>query len=260
MKMSTSNTERYWFLFYNNQILLHKSGQSFDIPYASSAPAAYADALDVNYSDHVPAVAARLNAPFEETDEYVMSDLRQSYYILSEKDYLKSGKASQLLYWDAHSHFCPACGAAMTQTTPITKKCPHCGFELYPTIATAIIVLIHKGDKILLVHAKNFRHNFKGLVAGFLEVGETLEECVYREVMEETGLTIANVRYFDNQPWPYPSGLMVGFTADYVSGSIKLQEEELSDADFFSRDELPEIPGKMSMARRLIDAWLAEKA
>ena len=76
MKMSTSNTERYWFLFYNNQILLHKSGQSFDIPYASSAPAAYADALDVNYSDHVPAVAARLNAQFEETDEYVL----QEYY------------------------------------------------------------------------------------------------------------------------------------------------------------------------------------
>ena len=127
-------------------------------------------------------------------------------------------------------------------------------------MATAIIVLVKRGeDEVLLVHARNFRGNFHGLVAGFLEAGETLEQCVEREVMEETGLRIDHIRYYASQPWPYPSGLMVGFTADYVSGSIKLQDEELSTGAFYHRDHLPEIPRKLSIARRLIDAWIEGK-
>ena len=114
-------------------------------------------------------------------------------------------------------------------------------------------------DEVLLVHARNFLGNFHGLVAGFLEAGETLEQCVEREVMEETGLRIDHIRYYASQPWPYPSGLMVGFTADYVSGSIKLQDEELSTGAFYHRDHLPEIPRKLSIARRLIDAWIEGK-
>ncbi len=102
------------------------------------------------------------------------------------------------------------------------KKCPQCRNEMYPPISTAIIVLVRRGEEILLVHAHNFRGTFYGLVAGFLEAGETLEQCVRREVMEETGLSIKNITYFDSQPWPYPSGLMVGFFADYENGEIKL--------------------------------------
>jgi NAD+ diphosphatase len=107
-----------------------------------------------------------------------------------------------------------------------------------------------------MVRAKNFRGTYYGLVAGFLEAGETLEECVHREVMEETGIRIKNLKYFGSQPWPYPSGVMIGFTADYESGEIKLQDEELSAGDFFRKDNLPEIPKKLSLARKLIDDWL----
>jgi len=117
-------------------------------------------------------------------------------------------------------------------------------------------VLIRKGKEILLVHARNFRGTFHGLVAGFLETGETLEQCVEREVMEETGLRVKNITYFGSQPWPYPSGLMVGFIADYAGGEIKLQEEELSSGDFYTRDNLPELPRKLSLARKMIDWWL----
>ena len=127
--------------------------------------------------------------------------------------------------------------------------------EFYPRISPAVIVLIKKEDSILLVHARNFRGTFNGLVAG-LETGETLEECVHREVMEETGLRIKNLKYYGSQPWPYPSGIMVGYYADYKSGTIKLQNEELSAGAFYSRDNLPEIPKKLSIARKLIDAWL----
>jgi NAD+ diphosphatase len=118
-------------------------------------------------------------------------------------------------------------------------------------------VLVRRGDEVLLVRARNFRGKHYGLVAGFLEPGETLEECVAREVMEETGLRIRNIQYFGNQPWPYPCGLMVGFTAEYESGDIALQAEELTTAAFFRRDNLPELPRKLSIARRLIEAWIA---
>ena len=138
------------------------------------------------------------------------------------------------------------------------KKCPKCGLEMYPPIATAIIVLIQKDDEILLVHNRSFKRDYYGLVAGFLEAGENLEQCVHREVMEETGLTIKNLQYFGSQTWPYPSGLMVGFTAEYDSGVIKLQEDELTAGAFYNRENLPHIPQKMSIARKLIDWWLSK--
>jgi NAD+ diphosphatase len=142
------------------------------------------------------------------------------------------------------------------QVSPIAKKCPECRQEYYPRISPAIIVRITRGDEILLVHARNFRGDYYGLVAGFLEVGETLEDCVRREVMEETGLTITNLRYFGSQSWPYPSGIMLGFTADYVAGEVHLQREELSKGQFFDRNHLPAIPKRLSLARVLIDDWL----
>ena len=113
-------------------------------------------------------------------------------------------------------------------------------------------------SEVLLVHAHNFRGTFYGLVAGFVETGETLEECVRREVWEETHIRVKNIRYFASQPWPYPAGLMVGFTAEYESGELQLQRSELSGGGWFRKDNLPEIPGPVSLARRLLDDWLME--
>ena len=147
----------------------------------------------------------------------------------------------------------------MEMSTEISKKCPQCGKEVWPQLATAIIVLVHKDDEVLLVHARNFKGDFYGLVAGFVETGETLEEAVHREVMEETGLTIKNLKYFGSQPWPYPCGLMVGYHADYESGDIHLQREELSKGAWFTKDHLPQIPEKLSIARKILDAWIDQK-
>jgi NAD+ diphosphatase len=109
---------------------------------------------------------------------------------------------------------------------------------------------------VLLAKGRSFKRDFFGLIAGFVETGETLEQAVEREVMEETGIRIKNIRYFDSQPWPYPSGLMVGFNADYAEGELHVQREELKKAAWFHRDHLPNLPEKLSIARRLIDHWL----
>lgn len=113
-----------------------------------------------------------------------------------------------------------------------------------------------QNDQVLLVHANNFKGNYYGLVAGFVETGETLEQAVVREVTEETSLKIKNLKYFGSQPWPYPCGLMIGFYAEYESGEIKLQRSELGAGGWFTMDNLPLIPEKLSIARKLIDNWI----
>ena len=244
----TNNASLYWYVFYNDQLLLQKKAEGYVIPCTDEAPVTVARSLPVEMQDGTMAMAAFTDAPLEETDVFMPMGLRASYD--------QAGKAYEIVYWDQHSRFCPVCGTPTELKGPIMKKCPHCGNEMFPSVSPAVLVLIRKGEEILLVHARNFRGTFHGLVAGFLETGETLEQCVEREVWEETGLTIRNITYFGNQPWPYPSNLMIGFIADYVSGEIKLQDEELSSGSFFSKDNLPEIPHKLSLARKMIDWWL----
>lgn len=204
-----------------------------------------------------PCTAARIEGTV--LQDMCLWDLREAYAVMPRHLHALAGKASELLYWDVHSRFCSKCGAPMKRHTEISKICTACGEEVWPQLQTAVIVLIEHEGKALLVRARNFRRPFHGLVAGFVETGESLEECVRREVREETGLEIKNLRYFDSQPWPYPIGLMVGFRADYASGQLRLQEEELLHADWYAADALPEIPSLPSLARRLIDAWLGER-
>ncbi|WP_279157745.1 NAD(+) diphosphatase [Parabacteroides goldsteinii] len=248
----------YWFIFFNNQLLLQKKGETYTIPYSINPPVPVKNVLEVSLLEDMPACTASVDTPLEETAEYLPMGLRASYDYLDPILHKIAGKAYELIYWDQHSRFCPSCGTKTVMQTTISKQCPNCKYEIYPVVSPAILVLIRKGDAILLVHARNFRGSFYGLVAGFLETGETLEECVRREVMEETGLEINNITYFGDQPWPYPSNLMVGFIADYVSGTIRLQDEELSEGAFFTKDNLPELPRKLSLARKMIDWWLEQ--
>ena len=248
----------YWFIFFNDQLLLQKKGETYTIPYSINPPVPVKNVLEVSLLEDMPACTASVDTPLEETAEYLPMGLRESYDYLDPILHKIAGKAYELIYWDQHSRFCPSCGTKTVMQTTISKQCPNCKYEIYPVVSPAILVLIRKGDAILLVHARNFRGSFYGLVAGFLETGETLEECVRREVMEETGLEINNITYFGNQPWPYPSNLMVGFIADYVSGTIRLQDEELSEGAFFTKDNLPELPRKLSLARKMIDWWLEQ--
>ena len=198
----------------------------------------------------------RLDNPVVGKEGVQMVGLRKTHAILNPEDYQLAGKGAELLYWDQNTRFCGVCGGTNNWMTDISKKCTECGKEWWPSAATAIIVRIQRDDRILLVRSRNFRGNHYGLVAGFLETGESLEQCVQREVKEEVGIKIKNLRYFGSQPWPYPFGLMVGFTADYDGGELRLQKEELCEGDWFTRENMPDIPDKASIARHLIDDWL----
>lgn len=265
MENSKNQNPTQWFVFFKDQLLLTKEKTEkgefkYSVPYGTEpplSPSAGSTIHEVFLPTDEMVHAFAIEQLITETEERAMVNLRDSYEYITLDEYKAAGKAYQILYWDQHSRFCPACGMPMEHKTPIMKKCPSCAYEIYPPISTAIIVLIRRGEEILLVHARNFRGTFYGLVAGFLEAGETLEQCVQREVMEETGLRVKNITYFGNQPWPYPSGLMVGFIADYESGEIKLQKDELSAGAFYSKENMPEIPRKLSIARKMIDWWLS---
>lgn len=232
---------------------------TFTIPLAEEPPVPtheWTNILSVGTLGEYAVKTYSIDMPVVDNPRYEMCGLRPSYYKLSPQLYQRAGKCEELIYWDKNTKFCGVCGGQMKMQTEISKKCEHCGKQVWPSLATAVIVRINRGEEVLLVHARNFKGDFFSLVAGFVETGETLEEAVKREVMEETGLTIKNIRYFASQPWPYPSGLMIGFTAEYESGELKLQREELSAGSWFTRDNLPQMPEKLSIARRLIDDWL----
>jgi len=125
-----------------------------------------------------------------------------------------------------------------------------------PRLSPAVIVRVTRGDEILLARARRFPGRLYSVLAGFVEPGESLEECVARELEEEVGIEVAEITYFASQPWPFPHSLMIGFTATWVSGDLRIEEAELLDAGWFTRDNLPDLPGRVSIARRLIDDWL----
>ena len=254
-------SEKYWFLFAQGQLLLQTEfslGRCRLLLGEEPPLQPIHDALLIPDMDGHDAVIAEIECPEVLPMGYQWIGLRKSYYHLELKDYLLAGKAAELLNWHQANHHCGYRGTPLQQDTPISKRCPACNKEVWPRLSPAIIVLIRRGDEVLLVQSKSFKSDYYGLVAGFVETGESFEEAVYREVREETGLEISHLKYFGSQPWPYPSGLMVGFIADYESGNIKIQKDELSAAAFFSKDSLPEIPRKLSIARKLIDWWLCE--
>ena len=187
--------------------------------------------------------------------EWDSPDLRTAYGLIEPDLHAFANKGFELIYWDKHSQYCPACGVPTQPSTAVSKSCPVCGREIFPTLTPAVLVLVRKGNSILLARAHAFRDPFYSILAGYLEPGESLEECARREVFEETGIRVGNVAYFGSQPWPFPSNLMIGFIADYESGELKLQESELESGDFYTRDKLPRLPGRFSLSRRMIDWW-----
>ena len=186
--------------------------------------------------------------------------LREAWNYMTEDEWKAEARNAELDYFFSTHRFCGSCGNAMHQSTEISMHCPACGREDFPSLSPAILVLVKRGDEALLVHARNFTRPVYALVAGFVETGESLEECVKREVKEETSLDINNICYYGSQSWPFPSQLMIAFTADYAAGDICFSDGELTSGGWFSRENPPLLPTLPSLSRRLIDAWITGKA
>lgn len=168
-----------------------------------------------------------------------------------------AGRAAQILHWERRSRFCSHCGAELTRIPASWgKRCPACSDEHFPHIHPCIIVLVRRGAELLLIRNAAWSAGRFSLVAGFLDFGESLEECVQREVCEEAGIDVTNIRYLGSQCWPFPSQLMIGFIADYAGGDVKPDGVEVVEADWFHEDNLPLSPGgKRSISRWIIDTY-----
>ena len=208
--------------------------------------------------DGIPCLAADCDADGGEEvpDGWAAFSLRALFGQLGEAEYGLAGYASQMLYWQRTSGFCPVCGhTTEPKDGDWGRQCPNCGHVVYPHVTPATLILIHDGPRLLLAHKPGWGSRYS-ILAGFVEPGESLEECVRREVREEVGVELAELAYAGSQPWPYPHQLMVGFTANYAGGAIEVDGVELDHAEWFTRETLPDLPPAPSLSRQMINAWV----
>jgi len=179
--------------------------------------------------------------------------IRQFFNESDEPTIFHVSRAKAIANWRRNTLFCCSCGTRLIESQEFTaRECPHCGKIHFPRIEPCVIVLVSKGDKILLARHVQRNQDIYACIAGFIEGGESAEHAVERELQEEIGIRVKNIRYRGSQSWPFPDQLMLGFTAEYESGEINLQKEEISDAQWFNRDNCPASPQPGSIAYKLI--------
>lgn len=251
-----------WFFFRRREILLKTNKNPGIIPEVLDPAELGLSGIREQYLGTLNGVhcySVELPEDIQAPEGMQFMDLRQAFPEMSETCFTLVSKAVQVMEWDRTNQFCSKCGEKTLQKPGERgKECPACGELFYPRISPAVIVLIRKGNKILLARSPNFPQTMYSLIAGFVEPGESAEEAVVREVREEIGIEIKNLRYFGSQAWPFPNSLMIGFTAEYASGQIKPDGIEIEDARWFSVEYLPVLPGKISISRKLIEHFLKE--
>jgi NAD+ diphosphatase len=252
----------WWFAFQESKLLVYQESSGVNLPCIVDFVELGLKTLREHYLgrfDNRPCYAVEVVEGTTPPVGMTFEGLRQVYGRLDEDLFWIAARAVQIVDWDRTHQFCGRCGARLrTKTIERAKECPQCGLLHFPRLAPAIIVLVERGNKLLLARSRHFMPGMYSVLAGFVEPGESLEEAVVREVKEEVGVDIKDIRYFGSQPWPFPHSLMIGFTATYTSGEISLHDEEIEDAGWFTVDNLPRIPGKISIARKLID-WFVDK-
>ena len=191
----------------------------------------------------------------------MVSSLREMFRDMTPDEMRVASREAETAEWRRVNRFCGCCGAEMKPHADPNERarvCPVCGYTAYPKISPAVIVLVTKGDSVLLQRNAHYQGVMWSLVAGFVDPGESLEDAIRREVGEEASIEVKDIRYFGSQTWPFPSNIMIGFRAEYASGDLKPDGEEVIESGWFDRKHLPQIPRHGSIARAMLDAWIAE--
>ena len=251
-----------WFAFRADHLLVYKDGGPVEVPLAAGPEEFGVEVVfrqEIGLLDGRRCWAVEVSPNTKAPEGMVFRDLRRLFSGVNEEFFRMAGRAKQIVGWHATHRFCGRCGAG---TEPVAgemaKKCTQCGMLYYPRLSPAIIVLVRDRSRVLLARSPTFPPGMYSALAGFVEPGESLEEAVRREVNEEVGVEIANVQYFGSQPWPFPSSLMIGFTADYAGGEVRVEPTEIEDANWYPVDDLPMVPPRISIARAMIDQFIEE--
>lgn len=250
-----SNNQAWWFVFHQNKLLLVDG--EFRIPFGSLAELPFPDlnaTAVITIGEHQQSPCYLLLAEEHQSD-FGIGEFQSLRAILgtSEDLFMMAGRAWQIAHFLQTHQFCGRCGNSMDRIDwELATHCKSCNHRAYPRISPCIIVAIRKDKQILLARSKRHPEGMYSVLAGFVEAGETLEQAVHREVAEEAGIAIKNLKYIDSQPWPFPHSLMMGFTAEHESGDIRIDDDEIIEAAWFDFDQLPKTPPRASIAGRLI--------
>jgi NAD+ diphosphatase len=250
-----------WFVVQASSLIVRADDGGVSLPDAEDIARWGLDAQQAHYLGQLDGqdCFALESGVVEPLTPWAVEGLRGLYGRLREPVFDVAGRALQIVYFGLVHRFCGRCGTpTLRDANERCVRCPACHLAAYPRISPAIIVLIRRGEEALLASSARFTTGFYSTLAGFVEPGESLEDTLGREVREEVGVEVTAVRYFGSQPWPFPHSLMVGFTAEHARGEIVADGEEIRDARWFRADALPLVPPKLSIARRLIDAWVRD--
>lgn len=250
----------HWFIFHNGELLVILGEGKAAVPFSADGPVSEPDIIRKIYLgqlDGRPCYAVEVSNNCCDLSDTAFLGLRKLSGLMGGAFYQVAGRAVQLLHWDQTHQYCGRCGAQTeTKADEHARVCPACGLVSYPRISPAVICAITSGERILLARRAGLK--FYSVLAGFVDPGETLEECLRREIREEVGVEIKNINYFGSQSWPFPHSLMVGFTAEYAGGDIVVDGVEIEEAGWYTVKNLPPLPDPVSIARRLVN-WFAEK-
>jgi len=247
------------FVFQNNQLLLLSNDNSLpDAIEAATLIPHFIRHFKLGLFHNIDYFCAEISQQIQIPDNMYALPLRQALAFFNPNGYGLAVKASSVMTWDINHQFCSRCGSVtVLQEKAFERLCTSCQLSFFPRISPCIIVLIKRGDHLLMARSPHFPVGVYGLIAGFIDAGESVEEAVYREVKEEVGLQIKNLVYYGSQPWPFPDSLMMAFTADYDSGDIIMDPDEIEDAGWYKYDNLPGLPStSLSIAMTLINNFI----
>ncbi|HEX2869072.1 MAG TPA: NAD(+) diphosphatase [Ignavibacteriales bacterium] len=252
--------DAWWFMFKKDELLVLINDNNAEIPFAEDPSELNVSIQKKQYLgtlDGKACFAAEVTPEAEAPLGMAFRNLRSLLGEFGSDFFALSGRAFQVISWDINHRYCGRCGTPTEEKhDERAKVCPNCGLVSYPRISPAVIVAITNKNRILLAKSSRFKSNMYSVLAGFVETGETFEDCIRREIREEANIEVKNISYFGSQPWPFPDSLMVGFTAEYESGELRADGVEIVDLKWFTPEEIPAIPGKWSIARRLIDWFI----